>query len=62
MSTHHHSVVGAIRDEARHLHEIERKGDAPETPFIALAGVFLFLLPIFALVVALALVGYFTGY
>jgi hypothetical protein len=62
MSAHQHRVLGAIGDEARHLHDIERKGDAPETPFIALTGVFLLLLPIFAFVVTLALIGYYTGY
>jgi hypothetical protein len=61
-TTHQHGLLGAIKDEARHLHDIERKGDAPETPFIALTGVFLSLLPTFAFVVTLALIGYYTGY
>ena len=62
MSTHDHKRLGAVADEVRHLHDVEREGNAGETPFIALIGVFLFLLPIFAFVVTLAFIGYYTGF
>jgi hypothetical protein len=49
--------VRTVEAEAHHLHEIERTGSAGETPFIAILGVFLFLLPIFVLMVGLVILG-----
>lgn len=46
--------VHAVEAEVDHLHEIERDGQSGETPFIAILGVFLFLLPIFGIMFGLA--------
>ena len=48
-----------LEAEAEHLHEIERAGEAPETPFIAILGVFLFLFPIFCVMLGLAFGAYY---
>ena len=46
--------------EARHLHEIEQRGEAGETPFLAAAGVIAFVLvPVFLAMLGLALVAYY---
>ena len=47
--------IRKVEAEAHHLHEIETVGDSGETPFIAILGVILFLLPIFALMLGLAI-------
>ena len=48
--------------EAEHLHEIEQAGESPETPLVAFLGVFLFLLPIFLIMLGLALLaGHIAG-
>ncbi len=46
--------VHAVEAEVHHLHEVEREGQSGETPFIAILGVFLFLLPIFGIMLGLA--------
>ena len=51
--------VQLIEHEAHHLHEIEQRGEAGETPFIAIAGVFLFLLPIFCFMAGVAFAAYY---
>jgi hypothetical protein len=45
--------------EARHLHAVEEEGEAGATPFIFAFGVFLFILPIFLVMVGLALSAYY---
>lgn len=45
--------------EAHHLHEIEQRGEAGVTPFIAVGGVILFLLPIFLVMLGLAFAAYY---
>jgi hypothetical protein len=50
-----------VEDEARHLHEVEQVGEAPETPFVAILGVFLFVLPIFLVMVGLAFGAYYLA-
>jgi hypothetical protein len=47
--------VRKIEVEAHHLHEVERVGDTPQTPLVAMLGVFLFLLPIFLVMLGLAI-------
>ena len=47
--------IGTVEAEAHHLHEVEERGESGETPFIAILGVFLFLLPIFAVMLGLAI-------
>ena len=49
------SPLRKIEAEAEHLHEVERAGEEGETPAIAMLGVFLFLLPIFLIMLGLAL-------
>jgi hypothetical protein len=51
--------VRKLEAEAEHLHEIEQAGEAPETPFVAMLGVFLFLFPIFAVMLGLAFGAYY---
>jgi hypothetical protein len=51
--------VRRIEAEAHHLLEIEEVGESGETPLIAILGVILFLLPIFALMLGLAFAAYY---
>jgi len=51
--------VQAVEAEAKHLREIEQKGESGETPFIAILGLILFLLPIFAVMLGLAFGAYY---
>ena len=53
--------VQEIEAEAEHLIEIEKKGESGETPFIALLGIVLFLLPIVALILGLAFAAYYLA-
>jgi hypothetical protein len=52
-------AVRRIESEAEHLHAVEHVGESAETPLIAILGVFLFLVPIFAVMLGLALVAYY---
>lgn len=51
--------VAALEGEVEHLHEIEQRGESGETPFIAILGIILFLLPIFAVMLGLAFGAYY---
>jgi len=51
--------VRKIESEAAHLHEVEELGESGETPFVAILGIILFLLPIFALMLGLAFAAYY---
>lgn len=51
--------VQKLEDEAHHLHEVEQVGESPETPLIAFLGVFLFLAPIFVVMLGLAFAAYY---
>jgi hypothetical protein len=53
--------VRAIEAEAEQLHGIEQAGERGETPFIAILGVVLFLLPIFLVMVGLAFAAYYLA-
>ena len=53
--------VRKIEAEAQHLRELEETGESPETPFIAILGVVLFLAPIFALMLGLAFAAYYLS-
>ena len=53
--------VHAVEAEAKHLHEVERAGESPETPFIAVLGVFLFLLPLFLILLGIAFGAYYLA-
>jgi hypothetical protein len=48
-----------IEAEVEHLREVEREGESGETPFIAIAGLILFLLPIVLLILGLAFAAYY---
>jgi hypothetical protein len=50
--------VETVEGEAHHLHEIEQAGESGEAPFIAILGVFLFLLPIAAFMMIVAFSAY----
>jgi hypothetical protein len=51
--------VRRIESEAHHLREVEEVGESGETPFIAILGVVLFVLPIFLLMLAIILAVYY---
>jgi hypothetical protein len=51
--------VHAVESEVEHLHEIEQHGESGETPFIAMLGIFFFLLPIFVVILGLAFGAYY---
>jgi hypothetical protein len=53
--------VREIEAEVDHLREVEREGESGETPFIAILGIILFLLPIVALVLGLAFAAYYLA-
>lgn len=53
--------VESIEAEAHHLIEVERVGESGETPFIALLGIILFVLPIFLVIVGLAFAAYYLA-
>jgi hypothetical protein len=48
-----------VEAEAEHLYETEQVGESPETPFIAILGVVLFLLPIVAVLLGLSFGAYY---
>ena len=59
-----HGVLRLIRSaeaEAHHLHAVEQKGEAVETPFIAILGLTLFFLPVFLVMTALAFAAYYLA-
>jgi hypothetical protein len=47
--------------EVAHLRQVEQTGEAGETPFVVIGGVFLFLLPIFLLLLGIALAAYYIA-
>ncbi len=53
--------VQAIEAERHHLEEVERAGESGETPFIAILGIVLFLLPIFLVIVGLSFAAYYLA-
>jgi hypothetical protein len=48
----------SIGAEAEHLRQIEREGESAETPFVAILGIILFLIPIVVVVLGLAFAAY----
>ena len=53
MTTHHHPLH-TLGLEARHLRDVERRGEDAETPLLAMAGIALLVYPLLALVIGLA--------
>jgi hypothetical protein len=53
--------VEELESEARHLHEVEQRGEAGATPFIALGGLILFLLPIVLVSIGIAFAVYYLA-
>ncbi len=53
--------VQALEHEVEHLHEVERSGESGETPFIAIAGIILFLLPIALVMLGAAFAAYYLA-
>ena len=54
-------LIRRAKSEAHHLHEVEQEGESGETPFLATFGVFLFLVPIFLVIVGLAFAAYYLA-
>lgn len=53
--------IESLEGDVRHLHEIEQRGEAGSTPFIAAIGVISFLLPIFLVMLGVAFAAYFLS-
>jgi nitrogen fixation/metabolism regulation signal transduction histidine kinase len=53
--------IRTIEAEAEHLREVEREGESAETPFVAILGIILFLLPIVAVILGLAFAAYYLA-
>jgi hypothetical protein len=53
--------VREVEGEFDHLREVERKGESAETPFIAILGIILFLIPIVLVVLGLAFAAYYLA-
>lgn len=53
--------VQGIEAEAEHLLEVEREGESETTPFIAIFGIVLFLVPIFLVILGLSLAAYYLA-
>jgi len=53
--------VRKLESEVHHLHEVEQEGESGEAPFIAILGIVLFLIPIFLLMLGLALAAYYLA-
>jgi len=51
----------AVEEEAHHLREVEQAGESGETPFVAILGLILFLLPIFAVMLGAAFAAYYLS-
>jgi hypothetical protein len=52
------SPVKTIEAEAHHLHDVEQAGSSGKAPFIAILGVFLFVVPIAAFMMIVAFSAY----
>lgn len=53
--------VRRVEAEAEHLREVERVGESGETPFVAILGVVLFLLPIVAVLLGVVFAAYYLA-
>jgi hypothetical protein len=50
-----------IEAEAEHLREVEQSGESGETPFVAILGIILFLIPIVAIVLGASFAAYYLA-
>jgi hypothetical protein len=53
--------VQKVEAEAHHLHDVEHTGESAETPAIAMLGVFLFVFPIFVVMLGIAFGAYYLA-
>jgi hypothetical protein len=53
--------IQTVEHEAEHLHEIELDGSAGATPYIAILGVFLFVVPLAAFLMIVAFSAYYLA-
>ena len=53
--------IRSAEAEVHHLHAVEHEGAAAETPLIAVIGLIFFFLPIFLVIVGLALAAYYVA-
>jgi hypothetical protein len=53
--------VEKLESEVSHLHDVEQRGESGETPFIAIGGLILFLLPIFLFMAGVAFAAYYLA-
>lgn len=54
-------LVWSAKHELEHLEALERDGESPATAYIALGGVALVLVPIFLLMLGIALAAYYLA-
>jgi hypothetical protein len=54
-------MIKRAKSEVLHLHDVEQEGESGETPFLATLGVFLFLVPIFLVILGLAFAAYYLA-
>lgn len=59
MTTHYHDHPHTIQDELHHMHDVAEKGEAAETPFILIGGVFAFIAPVLLLMLSIAFAVYY---
>lgn len=53
--------VRSVDLEVHHLHQVEQEGYSGETPYIAAAGLIVFLASVFALILGVSLLGYYLA-
>jgi len=53
--------IEKLEAEARHLHAVEQRGESGATPFIAIGGLILFLLPIVLFMLGVAFAAYYLA-
>jgi hypothetical protein len=53
--------IEKLEAEARHLHDVEQRGESGVTPFIAIGGLILFLVPIVLFMLGVAFAAYYLA-
>jgi hypothetical protein len=53
--------VRGVDLEVHRLHQVEQAGDSGETPFIAVAGLLVFLVSVFVLMLGVSFLAYYLG-
>jgi hypothetical protein len=59
-SAHHHHLL-RLEEQVNELHDVEERGESGWTPLLAIANVWLVLVPVVAVILAAALIAYYWG-